>query len=307
MEKLFNIEEYIDWLEEEGKTDNTISSYVKVVKYFEDWYASSHKEEIDYIKLKPIDLREWKKFLLDEAKTKVGEPLSIRTINNYIEGIKTFFRFLIDRNKLKYNPAEKLKPQTVKTEYIPRWLDPSEKRQIIRYVEDLALKEKNPWKYTRNRFIVFSMLHAGLRISEVENLKIFDIKNGYIQIRKGKGQAARDIPMNKTLSLALEEWLEQRNLKNPQNDYLLLSQKGGRLTTSGINKIIEKIREKTNLDDLTPHTLRHTFANDLLTNGHPMPYVAALLGHNDLDTTRVYTSPRQQNLKDAVESLSDEF
>lgn len=306
MGNLFNKSEYMNWLAEEGKTDNTIISYLKVMKYFEEWYMSKHKESINYTSLRPIDFREWKMYLLREAKNKNGEPLSVRTVNNYIESIKTLFRFLKDTQKLKYNPTENLKPQTVKTEYTPRWLDPSEKRLVIRYVEDPEVREKNPWKYTRNRFIIFCMLHGGLRISEVINLTLFDFKNGYIQVREGKGQAARDIPMNRTLAIALEEWLEERNKKNPKSDYVLTSQKGGRLTASGIYSLFEKIGEATQLNDLTPHTLRHTFANDLLSKGHPISYVAALLGHNDLDTTRIYTSPKQKNLKEAVDSLSED-
>ncbi|MFC9084592.1 tyrosine-type recombinase/integrase, partial [Streptomyces sp. NPDC057062] len=225
---------------------------------------------------------------------------------NYIISLKAFFNFLVEIKFISFDPMENIKPQQSKTEYTPRWLDPSEKRFLIRFIEDPMLKEKNSWKYSRNKFIIFSMLHAGLRISEVTNLTIYDFRNGYISVREGKGQAARDIPMNKTLLATLDEWLIERNKKNPKTDYLLVSQKGGKLTVSGIYNLFEKIVEATKLNDLTPHTLRHTFAHDLIEKGHPITYVAALLGHNDLDTTRIYTSPRQQNLKDAVESLSDE-
>ncbi|MDM5335805.1 tyrosine-type recombinase/integrase [Fictibacillus enclensis] len=138
------------------------------------------------------------------------------------------------------------------------------------------------------------------------NLSIYDFKNGNLAIREGKGQAARDIPINKTLSLALDEWLIERNKKKPKTNFLIVSQKGGKLTASGIYSLFENIADQTNIVNITPHTLRHTFAHDLIDKGFPITFVAALLGHNDLDTTRIYIAPKKQNLKEAVESLSDE-
>lgn len=230
----------------------------------------------------------------------------MKTVNNYIESLKTFFLFLVTCEHIKYNPMEDIKPQKVKTEYIPRWLEPKEKKQVVKVIEDMELKKKNPWRYARNRFIVFAMLHGGLRISELLNLSIHDFKEGYLQIREGKGQVARDVPVNTSLTNALEEWLEERSKKAPTSEYLVLSQKGGKLTPSGVYKLFDSIIDKTKIKDLTPHTLRHTFAHDLLEKGFSITYVAALLGHSDLDTTRLYTSPKKKNLRFAVETLSDE-
>ncbi|QVY63961.1 tyrosine-type recombinase/integrase [Cytobacillus gottheilii] len=300
------IGKYMEWLRKNGKTENTANSYIKVINYFSTWFLQLYKEEIEIQKVRSIDLEEWKKYLLKEKKKKNGEPLSIKTINNYIEGIKSFFRFLQESNIILDNPAEAIKPQLLKTEYTPRWLENKEKRILLRVIDDPVLKTKNYSRYLRNKLIIYLGLHAGLRISEIVNLSIYDFKDGYIQVREGKGQAARDIPMNKNLSNVLSEWMKVRKDIKFQTDALLVSQKGSRLTTSGIYYLFEKLVEKTNIKDLTPHTLRHTFANDLLQNNQPITYVAALLGHNDLDTTRIYTSPKKKGLQDAVDSLSTE-
>lgn len=299
-------QEFEKWLLSKGKSENTIKSYLKVVSYFETWFMGKQKKIVNYAEVHPVEIREWKQYLLRDAKKRDRSPLSVKTVNNYIESLKTFFLFLVTCEHIKYNPMEDIKPQKVKTEYIPRWLEPKEKKQVVKVIEDMELKKKNPWRYARNRFIVFAMLHGGLRISELLNLSIHDFKEGYLQIREGKGQVARDVPVNTSLTNALEEWLEERSKKAPTSEYLVLSQKGGKLTPSGVYKLFDSIIDKTKIKDLTPHTLRHTFAHDLLEKGFSITYVAALLGHSDLDTTRLYTSPKKKNLRFAVETLSDE-
>ena len=297
---------FIKWMKEKGRSSHTIKSYLKTIKHFETWYQENFKKKIDYKQLNPIDLKEWRHYLIHDARKKNGEPLATQTINSYIEAMRTFLHFLHVQGIIRFDPKTYLTPQQNKKVYTPRWLDAQEKRILLRYIEDPELAAKNAWRYTRNKAIVYSMLYAGLRISEVTNLTVFDIQNGYINVREGKGEAARDVPINKTLSQALNEWLKEREKKAPSTDALFTSQKGGRLTQSGIYSLFENIIKNTNITDLTPHTLRHTFAHDLVQNGVPLPYVATLLGHEDLDTTRVYTSPKKQGLKDAVETLSQE-
>lgn len=294
-----------EWLIEDGKSENTIRSYLKVVSYFESWYEKNFNEVVDYQNIRPVDLREWKQYLL-KAQKKNNEPLAIRTINNYIESMKTYFRYLEETKIITHNPSLGLKPQTTRIEYVPRWLEPREKRSLLREIEDPVLENRNPWLYYRNRVIVYLSLHGGLRISEKVNLSIYDFTKGYISIREGKGQVAREVPMNKALSNAVALWLKERNKKNPSTNYFLVSQKGGRLTNSGIYSLFNKLEQNTGIEDLTPHTLRHTFAHDLIEEGIPITYVAALLGHSDLDTTRLYTSAKKEGLKNAVNKLSDE-
>ena len=299
------MKDYRTWLIESGKSENTVRSYLKVVSYFESWYESNFNESIEYKNIRPVDLRDWKQYLFS-AQKKNGTPLTVRTINNYIESLKTYFRFLEEEDIIAHNPSINLKPQTTRIEYTPRWLGSKEKRSLLRMIEDPELESRNPWLYSRNRVIVYLSLHGGLRISEKVNLSVHDLSKGYISIREGKGQVAREIPMNKVLSNAVSLWLTERNKKNPATNYFLVSQKGGRLTTSGIYNLFNKLANKTGIDDLTPHTLRHTFAHDLIEKDTPITYVAALLGHSDLDTTRLYTSAKRDGLKNAVDKLSDE-
>lgn len=295
-----------EWLLQRGKADNTIKTYEKGVSNFMLWLESEGTEIIDFNEIRAIDLREYKKYLLRTAKKKNGKPLALRTVNTYIESVKVYFQFLKKTRVIKHDPSEGLKVQNVKNEEIPRWLDKTEKRSLLRVIEDPVLKGRNPWLYSRNRAIVYLSLHGGLRIGEKVHLTVHDIKNGYIHVREAKGNSARLVPINKSLAKVIDEWIQERNKLKPNTDAFLVSQKGGSLSASGIYNLFENLVKKTNIQELTPHTLRHTFAHNLLEAGNPLPYVADLLGHIDINTTKIYTKPRKSNLKDAVDSISDD-
>lgn len=299
--------QFSEWLINRGKAENTIKTYEKAVAYFDNWYLSTFNEGVNYKKVRPADIREWKNYLIKEQKKKDGQPLSIRTINNYLESIKTFFRYLISIGEIDVNPTESIKPQKVNMEYTPRWLDKNEQRELIRAIENPILKSKNPWLYSRNHVIIYLSLHAGLRISEIVALTIDDFKNGYIQIRDGKGHSAREVPINKSLAKSIAEWLEEREKKEPQSNHFLISQKKNPLTESGIYNLFNRLSKETRIEELSPHTLRHTFAHNLIEKGEPINHVAHLLGHSDLETTRIYISPKKKNLEEAVNKLSDEY
>ena len=141
---------------------------------------------------------------------------------------------------------------------------------------------------------------AALRVSDLE---ISDRK-GWIHVREGKGSKARDIPLDNRTRQALSSYLEER----PEDDSnrLFLGQRGP-LKEKGIDYLVNKYAYQANLEDCTSHTLRHTFGKNLVDAGTPLDQVATLLGHESLETTKIYTRPSQRDLEQAVRRAAGEI
>lgn len=296
---------YTEWLLSKDKSTNTIKRYLTVLKEYEKWKAFAINQELDNSQISAIEIRDYKNYLKNVKKNKNGTELAISTINNTLESLKTYFRYLQETNQRIDNPLDHIKIQKVQGNVQPKWLTRNEKNTLLRYIESEEMKAKNPWKFYRNMAIVHIMLQAGLRVSEVVNLKLDNIQNGMLFIRDSKGEKSRMIPIPKDLSIILKNWYKHRNQKELMNtNNVFTSQKSGPLSISGINKLFETIRKQTHLSFLTPHTLRHTYCHDLATNNINILQIASLAGHSDLETTRGYCKPSMDELKNSVEVLS---
>jgi len=299
------MQEYTDWLKNKGYSDNTIRKYLLVYRMFKSYYEITTKHSFEPNLITAIDINDWKKHLQNEAKTRKGKPLSIKTVINYVESIKTYFTYLNKTNLTHVNVADDVKSQKFKDMQQPKWLDRKQKSILLNYIDDPRLKEKNEWRYYRNLAICLTLLMAGLRISEAAALNIWDIEKDCLMIRNGKGGKARIVPMNKDLIAVMDNWLRVRSAKiEKSEEALFTSQKGGRITVSTIRQLIDKIRTETSLKDLTPHVLRHTFCYDLAEQGVKDRIIADLAGHEDINTTRIYTKAAKTSLVDSVNLIS---
>lgn len=298
------LKQYHNWLLNDGKSENTIKRYMAIVKSFQEWYLNTGQKHFDPKLVSALDLHDWKSYLLNVAKTKTGQRYKVSTVNNCIKGIKSYFHFLMESGVIPTNPAEKLKPQKVQHDDVVRWLSRSERNRLLAYINDERLKEKNRWRFTRNRALIFLMLLAGLREGEVVAVELDDIDfdAGYVFVRDGKGGKARRIEMNTDLRKALHEWIEQRG--KVETKKLFTSQKGV-LTEQGVIHVCRTISKHTGLL-LTPHTLRHTFGHDLAKRGFRIETIADLLGHSNINYTRIYTRSGKSERQAAVEALSGE-
>lgn len=306
------LQTYERWLTTEGFRDNTINRYLVVARDFMEWHNGVlRKNGFSPIDVSGRDLQDWKKYLLNEATYKRGEQeprrYSISSVNNSLKAIRTFFQFFCDSNELSDNPALKIKAQKTAADFEqePRWLKRLERNRLVRAVEDENTVKKNRWKFTRNRAIVFCQLYAGLRVSEVCDLETDDISfdTGYIFIRDGKGGKARRIEMNKDLRKALKEWIDERG--NPPTKKLFVSSRGQKaLTKQGVEYVYKILSDATGIADLTTHVPRHTLAHDLIEGGYSLQRVADILGHANINYTRVYTKSSSQERREALESLS---
>ncbi|BFH18176.1 hypothetical protein J6TS7_29220 [Paenibacillus dendritiformis] len=305
------IEKYEEWLKVNGNSKNTISRYLQVANQFMEWHTNLLKTSVfDPTEVSALDLQQWKTYLLTEATYQRGgrppQRYSVSSINNSIKAIRKFFDALEELGITK-NQARKLKPQKTARNFEtePRWLTRSERNKLVRCIEDEQLENKNRWKFTRNRAIIYVQLHAGLRRSEVVDLQIgdLDFESGYIFVRDGKGGKARRVELNKELRNALKEWMSERGDVNTKK--LFVSTRGGDgITSSAVNYIYQTLREKTGISDLTTHSPRHTMAHDLIEAGYSIQRVADILGHENINYTRIYTLSNSEERREALESLS---
>ncbi|MEC3020340.1 tyrosine-type recombinase/integrase [Bacillus cereus] len=302
------MENYIKWLQEQGKRPNTIKRYESTLQDFIKWYEDTNDYQFKPENISTMDLNEWKQYLMEVAKTtrgkNKGKSLSVSTVATMIERLKPFFKYLVDTGKIQSDPGAFVKPPKIQNKNDVKWLDRIERNRLLKYLEDQELIEKNPWKSYRNMAIVYVMLQSGLRVSEVSNLKLNDVEDGFIYVRDGKGGKARKVPMNSDVAKVIEKWKKQRDIKGFESPFLFLSQKKGPLSVVGIENIFKTIRKNTGLEQLTPHVLRHTFGHDLIQKGIPISYVAELMGHSDMNTTRIYVTPGKQEKRNAVELLA---
>jgi len=220
-----------------------------------------------------------------------GPVMSFRTLQC------KFCDWAKSKDYIQENPAAEISwAKQVKNS--PKSLNELEQNRLLREVYKSSNK--------RDIAIVELMVSAGLRIGEVESLNLSDIqikdRKGMVTVREGKGQKYREVPLNKDIRKAVQEYFEVR-----QNigEALFISQKGGRLTSNAIWKVVKKYGNKVGLSDLTPHSLRHTFGT-MLIRKHKVDIVtiAALMGHENISTTAIYTKPNQQDMIEAVEKLS---
>jgi integrase/recombinase XerD len=295
------MQEFSTFLVEEGKRDKTITTYVNEVKKFQEWYIGSFGS-YEQKNVSVLDVRDYVQYLKTTAKNKRGGKLSPITVSKKIESLRTYFRFLKGKGIILENPVEKVKlPKVQNRAEDPRWLTRNEKNKLVRY-----LNETNGNRLRiRNKAICFMMLHVGFRISEVVALEVSDVdfKKQIVEI-EGKGGKYRRVEMNKDAINAIKDWLEVR--PEGETSQMFISQKGS-ITSDGIQHIFRTLRKQTEILELTPHTLRHTFGHDLAEKGFSIQLIADLMGHTDINTTRIYVRPDSKERRGAVNSISSQI
>lgn len=258
------------------------------VRAFAEWIAGR------YGKFSPkgvttLDVVDYRRYLQGRAGRK-GKA-SPSTVNTALSSLKVFFGWLKSAGEIADNPVEGVKA-VAEERAAPKWLNRNQQAALMR-----AVKESGN---ARDEAIVSLMLHAGLRVSEVCALEREDIqiseRSGKVTIRKGKGNKYREVPLNKTVRKVLSQWLE----KNPEGP-LFPNRYGKPITERGIYGIIAEHAYRAKLEDVMPHTLRHTFCKNAVDAGVPLDRVAMMAGHSSLDVTKRYTTPSMADLQEEAE------
>lgn len=276
----------------EDITENTIRNYLADVRIFYKWYA-----EIEYNgdlrKMTFYHMNGYKEHMISNRRKKGT------TINRSIQGLKNFCGFLIKKKLIKKNPAEKLKYMRQARKLRPKSLD---KQAIHRLLSATAHSSHGMQK--RNYAIIQILLQTGIRVSELINLEMRDVKiyqrSGEIRIVNAKGGKERAVPLNNAARRAIKEYWPKKISEDRK--YVFLSKRGEKLTARAVQKIVKLLGDKGNIEEISPHILRHTFAiNYLRSNPECLLELRNLLGHESLDTTSIYTVASKERLSKTVE------
>ena len=277
-----NFLEYCEF--EKGLSNNTIKSYGYEMK---DYINFLEKEKIDDTNFITKDI------VINYLKHCYNRNEDSKTVSHKLTTIKNFHNYLEKEENETNNPCEFIdRPKTTKT--LPHSLSIEEVDKLL----DIELK--TPFDY-RNKAMLELMYGSGLRVSELISLTVYDIdfNNDFVRV-KGKGSKERIVPINDIEKYYVKEYLEKRSqlLKKKQTDYLFLNSRGTGISRQGFFKNLKEILKEKGLNpEISPHSLRHSFATHLLNGGADLRSIQMLLGHSDIATTRIYTHITNEKVK----------
>ncbi|MBA2494739.1 MAG: site-specific tyrosine recombinase XerD [Acidobacteria bacterium] len=283
------VREYLLYLQvEKGLAKNSVESYQRDLVKLRVW---AEKNNFDIVNLTRQVLREW---LIDLA----GEKLSENSKRRLISALRGFYKFLQFDGHIKKNPAEDLiAPQ--KGLYLPKFLNENDIESL------LAVADVSGEIGLRNRAILELMYACGLRVSEAVDVNVGDVDiDAGILTCKGKGSKTRRVPIGKSAVEWLKSYLALRRKKeNIEVNNLFVTSLGKPINRQTIFYLIKEYAEKIGLEDVSPHTLRHSFATHLIQHRADVRSVQQLLGHADISTTQIYTHITDTHLRKTYEKF----
>jgi integrase/recombinase XerD len=281
------VKDYLTYIQvEKGLALHTLESYARDLARLDRWSSKTGKSVAE---LARPDLRKWIAQLSREG-------LAPSSVARAVSAARGFFRFLMLDQHLKQNPAEDLDtPQ--RFSYLPKFLTEEEIDRLFS-MPDISTEEG-----IRDRAMLELMYAAGLRVSELVSLKQseVDVHAGVVNCH-GKGSKERRVPVGKS---AIHWLLQYASVKagygkSPYSNLFL--HRGKPLTRQLAWTMIKTYAEKIGLANVSPHTLRHSFATHLLQHGADSRSVQALLGHSDISTTQIYTHITDRHLRTAYDN-----
>ena len=276
------LQDFYSYLEEREYSINTIQNYRKDLEQFYFYYNNKSIATIDY-----HDIRKYLQFLYDKKYTS-------RSISRHISSLKSFFKYLMKTEKIKNNPMLLISNPKLEKK-LPNYINYKDLEILF------SIPDQNDVLGLRNALILELLYSSGVRVSELVNIKLSDIdfENERILII-GKGNKERYVLYGEVCNRLLHKYIkESRNkLLKIDNDYLLLNKFGNKITDRAVRMIIDDIVKKSSLKlNVSPHTLRHTFATHLLNEGADLKLVQDLLGHANIATTGIYTHVSNEHLR----------
>ena len=275
-DKLIN--DFKNYLElERNYSNNTSLSYVKDVTLFSDFIKKD---------LLLVDKKDIEKYIRSLNK-------SSKTISHVISSLKSFYNYYMRMGNINSNPTDEIDRPKIEKK-IPEFLTLEEISSLLNF------KVNNEFE-ARNKAILELLYSSGLRISELTSLELSNIDLDECLVRvMGKGSKERIVPLGDYAIDALKEYIYfyRPTLNKNNSSYIFLNNRGGVLSRQFIFKVIkEECIKKGIRKNVSPHTLRHTFATHLLKNGADLRIIQELLGHENLSTTQIYTHLTNDKLK----------
>lgn len=275
------IEQFLKYItEEKGYSGNTLAAYRNDLSQFmafleprvDRWDKVTRGLIVDYIMV-----------------MKAEQEYASSTVARKVAAIKSFFHYLVDQGKLEDDPTATLDSPKVRKR-LPKAIA---KADLERLLSEPA-REQTP-KALRDRALLEVLYATGLRVTELVSLNIADVNlaSATLRVMRPKDKSERIVPIHDRAIEPLQDYLERGRiqlLRDPKESALFLNHRGRRLTRQGLWLIVKHyVREVGIVEDVTPHTLRHTFATRLVEGKADLEYVQEVLGHANISTTQVYT------------------
>ncbi len=267
------IDQFIDFLkDEQAVSPHTLRAYTKDLTEFAS-FLDEEPKDIDH-----LDIRSY-------IASLHHKNLKKSSISRKLASIRSYFKYLHREGYVKKNPA-KLVASPKLPKNLPRFLD----------IDETFLLMDSPkgetFIPTRDKAFLELLYSSGLRVAELTSLDVvdLDIKEAIVR-EKGKGNKERIVPIGSKAMEAIQNYLPERISLKKKSPALFLNNRGGRLTQRSVRRILVAYSRMINLKgDISPHTLRHTFATHLLDAGADLRSIQEMLGHRSLSTTQKYTS-----------------
>lgn len=283
------IRRYIRYLRlERNLSSNTIEAYRNDLAHLERFMEreSLRPEDVrlEHLQSFAAGLHEW--------------GITPRSQARVLSGVRSFFRFMVLDGDLESDPTELLE-WPVLPEHLPVVLSVEE---IDRIEDSIDLSKPEG---ARNRAIIEVLFSCGLRVTELVTLRLSDLflDDKFMRVR-GKGSKERLVPISDKAIRELRLWFMDRNLmriKPGEDDYVFLNRRGAHLTRTMILIMVKRQAEEAGITKtISPHTFRHSFATELLKGGADLRAIQAMLGHEKIDTTLVYTHIGNEQLREAI-------
>ena len=273
---------------EKGYSANTLDAYLRDVDKLFRYLAL---EQVDVLDVKLEDLEHFAAFISDLG-------IGPRSLARILSGVRQFYRFLVVDGYLEVDPTELLESPK-QPDHLPEVLSTAEV-DLLEQAIDLT-----KWEGHRNRAIIEVLFSCGLRVSELTNLKLSNlyVDEQYIRVM-GKGSKERLVPISPRALDELNYWFADRNemkIKPGEEDYVFLNRRGHHLTRTMILIMIKRYALEAGIKKtISPHTLRHSFATSLLEGGADLRAIQAMLGHESIGTTEIYTHIDTSTLRQEI-------
>lgn len=285
------VSEFINYLAvERGLAQNTLESYGRDLRQFQSYLQTS---QMDILK----DSN--RSTILTYLNSLHNKGRAVSTISRNLAAIKSFYQYLVREKYLEKDPAANLESPKLEKK-LPKILTVQEVEELLKQPDTIlpaGLRDK----------AMLELLYAtGIRVSELISLNISDINldMGYIKCF-GKGSKERIVPLGSIAARCVQDYVGRgRNklVRTYEESALFVNHHGNRLTRQGFWKIIKKYAHEARIvKEITPHTLRHSFATHLLENGADLRSVQEMLGHADISTTQIYTHVTKNRLKEVYD------
>ena len=284
---------------EKSLSNNTVNAYTRDVISFVD-YLDENKKDLSPLDIKRKDIQDFLIYL--HRETPINETSQARRLS----GLRAFYKYLLYEDKIDINPMDLIESPTI-TRKLPLVLS-FEEIESIENIIDVSTPEGE-----RNRAIIETLYACGLRVSELVNLKLSNLKfaDGFILVR-GKGDKQRIVPIGsyaiKLITLYVDGKRKHLPLQKGHEDFVFLNRRGRQLTRAYIFTMIKEAVANAGIKkNISPHTFRHSFATHLLEGGADLRAIQMMLGHESITTTEIYTHIDRQYLEDTILSYHPRY